>query len=175
MTRTDRPLARDRIETPVGTLTVVASDRGVRAVLWPADRPGRVRLPAAVDEPGHPVLRAALDDLRAYFTDPASRPTVPLDVRGTPFQQSVWDELARIEPGTTISYATLATRLGRTGSARAVGAAVGRNPVSILVPCHRVVGADGTLTGFAGGLAAKQWLLAFEQDTPPRACVSVSV
>jgi methylated-DNA-[protein]-cysteine S-methyltransferase len=175
MTRTDGPLARDRIDTPVGTLTVVVSDRGVRAVLWPDDRPGRVRLPATVDEPGHPVLRAAFDALRNYFVDPTSRSTVPLDVRGTPFQHAVWDELGRIEPGTTISYATLAARLGRPGSARAVGAAVGRNPVSILVPCHRVVGADGALTGFAGGLAAKQWLLAFEQVTPPRACVSVSM
>lgn len=150
--------------SPVGTLTVVASGSGLRAVLWENDSPSRVRLtpPTPTDADDHPVLRAAVDQLDEYFAGNLRRFDLPLDVRGTAFQHATWLALARIPYGTTSSYGEQAARLGDRRKARAIGAAVGRNPVSIVLPCHRVVGSDGRLTGFAGGLDAKQALLAFE-------------
>ena len=100
--------------------------------------------------------------LDEYFDGSRTRFDLSLAPGGTPFQRRIWDELGRIPPGTTITYGELATRAGHPGAARAVGAAVGRNPISIVVPCHRVVGADGTLTGYAGGVARKAFLLALE-------------
>jgi methylated-DNA-[protein]-cysteine S-methyltransferase len=158
---TDR-LYRTTLGSPVGTLTLVASERGLRAVLWPGDRPGRVRLGPAADAAAHPVLAEAAAQLAAYFAGRRDRFELALDPRGTPFQLEVWARLADVGPGTTISYGELASRVGRPRAQRAVGAAVGRNPLSIVVPCHRVVGRDGSLTGFAGGTAAKRWLLDHE-------------
>src|SRR5205807_4847601 len=102
--------------------------------------------------------------LAEYFAGERRQFDVPLKLAGTPFQQRVWLELARIPFGTTITYAELAQRLGRPTASRAVGHANGRNPISIIVPCHRVIGADGKLTGYAGGLDKKQWLLAWERQ-----------
>ena len=149
--------------SPVGMLTLVASDAGLRAILWPDDTPGRVRFSEALlENPDHPILRQAMAQLDAYFAGERSRFDIPLDVAGTDFQLEVWTALGRIPFGVKTSYGELAAEIGKPGSARAVGAAVGRNPISIVVPCHRVLGKDGRLTGFAGGLEAKTRLLALE-------------
>lgn len=154
-------LYRTRFDSPLGPLTLVAEDAGLVAVLWPDDPPARVRLGEAT-QADHPVLTQAAYDLTAYFADPAHIATVPLNPRGTAFQRAVWAALRTIPPGETRSYAAIAQAIARPTATRAVGAANGRNPISILIPCHRVIGASGALTGFAGGLAAKRWLLAHE-------------
>jgi methylated-DNA-[protein]-cysteine S-methyltransferase len=151
------------IDSPVGPLTVVASQRGVRAVLWPGDDPGRVRLEAPLDDPDHPVVSLAVQQLGEYFAGTRTDFDLPLDPVGTEFQRAAWDALRRIPYGATVSYGEQAQEMGDRRKARAVGAANGRNPISIIVPCHRVVGADGALTGFAGGVATKAWLLAHER------------
>ena len=110
--------------------------------------------------------RAALD---AYFADGSAAFHLPLDLRGTPFQRAVWAALVRVPSGEPVTFAELARRVGRPSAARAVGSAVARNPVSIVVPCHRVVGSDGTLTGYAGGIERKAWLLAHERAARSRA------
>lgn len=152
------------VDSPVGRLTFVASDAGLRAVLWPVERPGRVPLPAEMAErPDHPVLARAVAQVREYLVGGRRTFDVPLDLHGTPFQQKVWEGLLAIGYGETSTYGAEAARLGDARKARAVGAAIGRNPVSIVVPCHRVVGASGSLTGFAGGIEAKTYLLALER------------
>ncbi|MBX3411458.1 MAG: methylated-DNA--[protein]-cysteine S-methyltransferase [Pirellulales bacterium] len=110
------------------------------------------------------------EQLNEYFHGQRQQFDVPLKLVGTPFQQRVWQALAKIPYGTTITYAELALRVGNPQASRAVGHANGRNPVSILVPCHRVVGANGSLTGYAGGVANKQWLLAWERTTAASTC-----
>ena len=154
------------IDSPVGTLTIVASDAGLRAVLWPDDDPKRVRVPDAVDDPAHPVIAVAASQLEEYFAGTRTTFDVPLDPVGTDFQRAAWEALLTIPYGVTVSYGEQADRMGDRRKARAVGAANGRNPISIIVPCHRVVGANGSLTGFAGGVDSKAWLLAHEQRTP---------
>jgi methylated-DNA-[protein]-cysteine S-methyltransferase len=152
------------LDTPIGTLTLVGSDAGLRAVLWPTEKPGRVPLPddiATVTE--HAVLSRAATQLTEYFAGTRQRFDVPLDLHGTAFQVKVWRSLAEITYGETATYGEQAARLGDGRKARAVGAANGRNPVSIILPCHRVVGADGSLTGFAGGIDTKRWLLDHER------------
>jgi len=154
------------VDSPVGTLTIVASDAGVRAVLWPDDDPKRVRVLDAVDDPTHPVIAAAASQLDEYFAGTRTTFDVPLDPVGTDFQRAAWEALRTIPYGVTVSYGDQADRMGDRRKARAVGAANGRNPISIIVPCHRVVGANGSLTGFAGGVDTKAWLLAHEQPAP---------
>jgi methylated-DNA-[protein]-cysteine S-methyltransferase len=154
------------VDSPVGTLTIVAGDAGVRAVLWPDDDPKRVRLPDAVDDPTHPVIAAAASQLEEYFAGTRMTFDVPLDPVGTDFQRAAWEALLTIPYGVTVSYGDQADRMGDRRKARAVGAANGRNPISIIVPCHRVVGANGSLTGFAGGVDTKAWLLAHERPAP---------
>jgi methylated-DNA-[protein]-cysteine S-methyltransferase len=107
---------------------------------------------------------AVREQLAAYFAGERQQFDVPIKLAGTPFQQHVWRELVRIPFGTTITYGQLAQRVGKPSASRAVGHANGRNPVSIIVPCHRVIGANGTLTGYAGGVDKKQWLLAWERS-----------
>ena len=155
--------------SPVGLLTLIASDAGLRAVLWENDRPGRVRLDAAVDAPDHPVLRCAERELRDYFAGARQRFTVALDPVGTVFQQQVWAALLTIPFGETRSYAEIARQIGRPQASRAVGAANGRNPISIIAPCNRVIGANGALTGFAGGLEVKEFLLRHERQCRAKA------
>jgi methylated-DNA-[protein]-cysteine S-methyltransferase len=157
------------IESPVGRLTLIAADAWLVAILWPNDDPRRVRLRACVDGRDHPVLIETERQLAAYFAGQLTRFTVPLDFRGTDFQRRVWAELIAIPYGETRSYGQIARAIGRPAASRAVGAANGRNPISIIAPCHRVVGSNGSLTGFAGGLAVKERLLALE-----RANVSVA-
>lgn len=156
-------LRHRHLAAPVGTLKLVATDRGLRAVLWPVERPGRVRLAPSAPSLDDAVLVAAAEQLLAYFAGDLQQFSLPLDPQGTPFQRSVWEALERVPHGTTTTYRALASSVGRPAAARAVGAAVGRNPLSVVVPCHRVIGGDGSLTGFAGGLEAKRWLLDHER------------
>lgn len=160
--------ATTTMPSPVGRLTLVARDEGLVAILWENDRPGRVKLGPLVETPDHPVLRETERQLGAYFRGELKAFTVPLAFEGTEFQKSVWQALLTIPFGETRSYAQIARQLGRPTAFRAVGAANGRNPISIIAPCHRVVGSSGDLTGFAGGLAAKETLLALEQGAQPR-------
>jgi len=150
-----------RIETPLGVLTAARSAAGLSGLWFDGQKhhPGPLDVPE--DDGRDPVLRATAAALTAYFSGrPFTLP--PLDPAGTAFQREVWQALLSIEPGHPSTYGALAEMLGRASAARALGAAVGRNPISVLVPCHRVVGADGSLTGYAGGLARKQALLALE-------------
>jgi methylated-DNA-[protein]-cysteine S-methyltransferase len=162
-TTTTTTLFSTVIDSPVGALRVVASDAGIRAVLWPGDDPARVRLVETIEDPGHPVIAAAVVQLAEYFAGDRIEFDVPLDAVGTDFQRLAWAALRTIAYGTTVSYGEQAERMGDRRKARAVGAANGRNPISIIVPCHRVIGANGTLTGFAGGTDTKAWLLEHEQ------------
>ena len=153
------------IPSPVGKLKLVASERALIAVLWENDDPGRVRLGELVETSTHPILMETERQLTEYFGGKRRSFSVPLDLRGTPFQRNVWEALLAIPFGETRTYGELAERLGNPQASRAVGAANGKNPVSIIVPCHRVIGASGKLTGFAGGLEAKARLLSLEQDS----------
>lgn len=155
-------LHRSALPSPVGTLTLVADEAALVALLWQDDRPGRVPLEAVAEGRDHPVLAATAAQLAEYFAGVRTAFDLPLAPRGTAFQRAVWGELAAIPYGETRSYADVARALGQPSATRAVGAANGRNPLSIVVPCHRVVGSDGSLTGFAGGIEGKRWLLAHE-------------
>lgn len=148
--------------SPVGRLTLVASDRGLTAILWENDDPHRVRLGAMTRNDAHPMLCETESQLREYFAGMRKAFTLPLDFVGTDFQKKVWAALLTIPFGETRSYAQIARQIGQPTAVRAVGAANGRNPISIIAPCHRVIGASGKLTGFAGGLEAKARLLALE-------------
>ena len=148
--------------SPVGRLTLVASDSGLAAVLWEKDDPKRVPLAIVGENGNHPVLREAERQLQDYFAGRRTSFDLPLDFHGTDFQKRVWAQLLAIPFGQTRSYGEIARALGNPGASRAVGAANGRNPISIIAPCHRVIGASGKLTGFAGGLEAKAHLLALE-------------
>ncbi|MEC3911093.1 methylated-DNA--[protein]-cysteine S-methyltransferase [Sphingobium sp. CR2-8] len=150
--------------SPVGDLTLVASDDGLVAILWQDDDPARVRLAVRQTLHDHPILKTASAELTEYFTGKLRHFAVPLDFRGTDFQQKVWAALVTIPYGETRSYGEIARAIGHPTASRAVGAANGRNPISIIAPCHRVIGAKGALTGFAGGMDAKRWLLDFEQS-----------
>ncbi len=150
------------IDSPVGALTIVATDAGLRAVLWEDDAAGRVPLPDVVTDPDHPVVAKAATQLSEYFAGTRTDFDLPMDLRGTEFQVANWLALSEIAYGSTATYGELAGRLGRPRAARATGAATGRNPLSIVLPCHRVMGRDGSLTGFAGGLDTKRWLLRHE-------------
>lgn len=151
------------IWSPVGELTLVADDRGLAAILWEDDRPGRVRLGALIEKADHPVLLETERQLGQYFAGERRSFDVPLSFAGTDFQKRVWAALLAIPFGETRSYGEIAHQLGTPGASRAVGAANGRNPISIIAPCHRVVGSNGKLTGFAGGLDAKAFLLELER------------
>jgi len=151
------------LPSPVGLLKLVAGDAGLVAILWENDDPARVRLGAMTERPDHAVLAETSRQLGDYFAGKRQRFTVRLDFRGSDFQKQVWAALLAIPFGETRSYGEIAHQLGRPSASRAVGAANGRNPISIIAPCHRVVGANGALTGFAGGLAAKRFLLDHER------------
>ena len=150
------------VPSPIGRLKLVASEEGLVAVLWEEDRPKRVRLDDLVENPAHPLLLRAEKELNEYFSGRRKSFTVPLDMRGTYFQKQVWEALLGIPFGETRTYGQLANQLGNPKATRAVGAANGRNPIAIIVPCHRVIGFSGKLTGFAGGLDAKDHLLKLE-------------
>lgn len=158
-------VATGRIDTPLGPLTLAATVRGL-ALAWfdgQAHRPEEVATPL---QPGHEVLRHAEREFNDYFAGRRQEFTVPIDPAGTDFQQRVWRALLQIPLGRLGSYGEIARQIGRPAAARAVGAAVGRNPIAIIVPCHRVVGSDGSLTGYAAGLPRKQALLKLEGTWP---------
>jgi methylated-DNA-[protein]-cysteine S-methyltransferase len=157
-------LAYKTIDSPVGRLKLVASDKGLVAVLWENDKPNRVRLGAMVADQRHPILLDTERQLKQYFAGERKTFSVALDMRGTSFQKNVWEALLAIPFGETRSYGQLAKQLGNARAMRAVGAANGRNPVSIIVPCHRVIGSSGKLIGFAGGLETKARLLSLEEQ-----------
>ena len=148
--------------SPVGQLTLVARDGKLNAILWEKDRPNRVRLGDLHEANDNPALLEAERQLREYFAGNRNKFELELDFTGTDFQKQVWQALLTIPFGETRSYSQIAQQIGNPKAVRAVGAANGRNPISIIAPCHRVIGASGELTGFAGGLQAKQYLLALE-------------
>ncbi|HET8818876.1 MAG TPA: methylated-DNA--[protein]-cysteine S-methyltransferase [Xanthomonadaceae bacterium] len=149
------------IDSPVGPLLLAAGDDGLRAVEFHASR-HPVRREADWQAGDHPLLQRARAQLDEYFAGRRRTFDLPLAPRGTDFQRETWQALATIPYGSTISYAELAQRVERPKAVRAVGAANGRNPLPIVLPCHRVIGADGSLTGFGGGLPTKQFLLELE-------------
>lgn len=155
-------LSRKIVASPVGDLQLVASETGLASILWQHEDGGRVRLGPFVEVAAHPVLDAAEHQLAEYFAGSRTRFDLPLDLRGTDFQRGVWQVLLAIPFGETRTYAQIARQVGRPTAFRAVGAANGRNPLSIVAACHRVLGTDGKLTGFAGGLVVKQHLLEHE-------------
>ncbi|MCD0503030.1 methylated-DNA--[protein]-cysteine S-methyltransferase [Bordetella petrii] len=150
------------VDSPVGQLKLVARHSKLAAILWENDKPKRVPLGTLHEDPQHPVLLEAERQLAEYFAGKRDRFDLPLDFAGTEFQKQVWQALLTIPYGETRSYRDIARQIGREQAVRAVGAANGRNPLSIVAPCHRVVGASGALTGFAGGLRAKALLLELE-------------
>jgi methylated-DNA-[protein]-cysteine S-methyltransferase len=165
--RTHKRYVSKTIDSPVGRLKLVATDDGVAAILWENDSPRRVAVDVSAEDADHPVLVETERQLDEYFSGHRRAFELTLDVAGTPFQREVWNALLTIPFGETRSYAQIARQIGRPRAVRAVGAASGRNPVSIVAPCHRVVGSTGQLTGFAGGLDVKARLLALEGVTTP--------
>jgi methylated-DNA-[protein]-cysteine S-methyltransferase len=169
-------LLRDHLATPIGNLLIVSDRQGRAFFVDFGDDEDRIRrlIPryygAGVSLTSEPAPRRIRDALAAYFAGVISAiDSVPVAAPGTPFQQRVWSELRRIPAGQTISYGTLARRIGSPAAVRAVGLANGANPIAIVVPCHRVIGADGSLTGYGGGLGRKRWLLAHEGAELPLA------
>jgi methylated-DNA-[protein]-cysteine S-methyltransferase len=154
-----------RVPSPLGVLVVAASGQALECLGLPRAK-GALSIAADWTESETPVLDEAARQLAAYFAGTLRAFDLPLAPEGTPFQLGVWAELARIPYGSTISYSALAERVGRPRAVRAVGLANGRNPLPIVLPCHRVIGADGSLTGYGGGLAAKQFLLRLEGAEP---------
>ena len=154
--------AHKTVKTPVGLLKLVASDKGLAAILWENDDPKRVRLDHGLEDKKHKVLLEAERQLLEYFAGTRDAFSLPLDFSGTPFQKKVWAALCRIPFGETRSYADIAKEVGSPNAVRAVGSANGKNPISIVAPCHRVIGKNGKLTGFAGGLEVKAYLLGLE-------------
>lgn len=159
------------LETPIGRLLLVADEHGLRHIDFPnKDQEARI-------EPGwrrgRRFLESAIGQLEAYFDGDLRAFDLALAADGTPFRKKIWDELVRIPYGETVSYGELARRVHRPNASRAVGAANGANPLPIVVPCHRVIGSDGKLTGFGGGLPVKQWLLEHERRHAPRAAFAL--
>jgi methylated-DNA-[protein]-cysteine S-methyltransferase len=154
-----------KMPSPVGELTLVASDTHLLAILWEHEKNNRVRLAANPIEKTNGVLKEAAQQLKEYFAGQRKTFDLPLGPKGTEFQEKVWMGLRKIPYGKTWSYKDLAKKIGSEKAVRAVGAANGKNPLSIVIPCHRVIGADGSLTGFAGGLETKTYLLHLESHT----------
>ena len=163
---------RTQIKTPVGRMVALASGKGLCALEF--DKPGRMeqlarRLarwigPHAIKEANHPILTHTKHWLDDYFKGRFGKlKTPPLDIRGTAFEKRVWGELMKIKPGHVLSYVRMAKKLGKPKAARAVGGASARNPVALIIPCHRLVGSNGTLTGYGGGIDKKRWLLEHEK------------
>ncbi|WP_274387363.1 methylated-DNA--[protein]-cysteine S-methyltransferase [Rahnella perminowiae] len=151
-----------RMASPVGLLTLAAKGDKLTAILWECEIDGRVPLGMMLEDPAFPILLKTEQQLNEYFAGERTRFELDLDFTGTEFQKEVWAALLEIPFGETRSYGEIARRIGRPKAVRAVGAANGRNPISIVAPCHRVIGSSGKLTGFAGGLENKLLLLKLE-------------
>ena len=155
-------IVQARYDSPLGPMILAATPHGI-AGIWFEGQRHAPRTGAWPHDAAHPVLAKAATQLREYFRGERTTFDLPLDLQGgTPFQQSVWQALLAIPRGNTTSYASLGHAIGKPAAVRAVGAAVGRNPLSVVVPCHRVLGSDGSLTGYAGGLERKSALLKLE-------------
>ena len=157
-------LAFMEMPSPVGILKLVATENALVAVLWENENPKRVRLAELIEQVNHPILLETQKQLREYFAGTRQQFDLPLDFEGTVFQKKVWQALLGIPFGETRSYRDIAEQVGNIKAVRAVGAANGKNPISIIAPCHRVVGANGKLVGFAGGLDNKEILLGLEKQ-----------
>jgi len=144
----------------------VASECALAAILWENDDPTRVRLGPMTEDPHHPILLETERQLNEYFSGKRQSFSIKLDFTGTEFQQAVWHALLTIPYGENRSYGQIARQIDRPKAVRAVGAAIGKNPIAIIAPCHRVIGSNGKLTGFAGGLATKTILLDLEASNP---------
>ncbi|MCU4337892.1 methylated-DNA--[protein]-cysteine S-methyltransferase [Acinetobacter dispersus] len=155
------------MDSPVGALKLVAHDQALVAVMWDNEDHKRVRLSELVEDRHHLMLHRVKQQLEQYFAGQRQQFDLPLDFQGTAFQQQVWQALLSIPYGETRSYKDIAIQLGNEKAVRAVGAANGKNPISIIAPCHRVIGSSGALVGFAGGLDKKQILLSLEQSQIP--------
>ncbi|MCB9895042.1 MAG: methylated-DNA--[protein]-cysteine S-methyltransferase [Planctomycetes bacterium] len=149
------------IDSPIGSLLITCNDDGITGLHMGAHAMGEVH--------EHQVLQRARKQLEEYFAGARTSFDLPLAAQGTDFQRNVWKRLCEIPYGRTASYGELAARIGNPKASRAVGAANGRNPIAVIVPCHRVIGADGSLTGFGGGLERKQWLLEHERNVAAEA------
>ena len=158
--------AQLRIGSPLGTLLLARTAAGLAGAWFDGQKHHPGELPAPVD-PTDPLLCRTADQLRRYFAGQLTFFDVPLDLQGTPFQRAVWLALLDIGTGTTQSYAAIARRVGSASAVRAVGGAIGRNPVSVIVPCHRVIGSDGSMTGYAGGINRKLALQHLERVALP--------
>ncbi|MEG2883778.1 MAG: methylated-DNA--[protein]-cysteine S-methyltransferase [Acinetobacter sp.] len=152
------------MDSPVGALKLVAHDQALVAVMWDNEDHKRVRLAELIEDRQHPMLLRVEKQLEEYFAGQRQQFDLPLDFQGTDFQQQVWQALLTIPYGEKRSYKDIAVQIGNEKAVRAVGAANGRNPISIIAPCHRVIGSSGALVGFAGGLDKKQILLSLEQS-----------
>ena len=157
-------LAFMEMPSPVGILKLVATENALVAVLWENENPKRVRLAELIEQVHHPILLETQKQLREYFAGTRQQFDLPLDFEGTVFQKKVWQALLGIPFGETRSYRDIAEQVGNIKAVRAVGAANGKNPISIIAPCHRVVGVNGKLVGFAGGLNNKEILLGLEKQ-----------
>jgi methylated-DNA-[protein]-cysteine S-methyltransferase len=156
------------MDSPVCKLRLVAKGDALVGILWETERADRVRLDPMVENPANLVLKQAAQELAEYFDGKRERFDVKLDFTGTEFQKQVWAALLTIPFGETRTYGEIARQINRPKAVRAVGAANGRNPISIIAPCHRVIGSTGELTGFAGGLRAKEMLLVIEGHAATR-------
>lgn len=150
------------MKSPVGELKLIASDDGLAAILWGKDNPHRAYLDTVSEDKNHPILLETERQLKEYFDGKRKKFDLKLDFEGTTFQKNVWQALLTIPFGETRSYGQIASQVQSPKAVRAVGGAVGRNPVSIITPCHRVIGSSGKLTGFAGGMKNKVYLLELE-------------
>jgi methylated-DNA-[protein]-cysteine S-methyltransferase len=150
------------IDSPAGALKLVSSENGLAAILFRDDDQSLAPLTPLVDRPNDPILLETERQLGQYFEGTRKEFSVPLDFHGTDFQRSVWEALLTIPFGETRSYGEIARQVGKPSASRAVGAANGRNPISIIAPCHRVIGSSGELTGYGGGLDVKEMLLSLE-------------
>jgi methylated-DNA-[protein]-cysteine S-methyltransferase len=158
----DSSIFTTSISSPVGTLHLAASDTALLAVVWRRHSTPQLSFDTATERPDHPVLVESIRQLNEYFSGQRRAFELPLEFRGTDFQRRAWQALMTIPYGETRSYAQMAQQIDSPAAVRAVGAANGRNPLSIIAPCHRVIGSSGELTGFGGGIEAKAWLLAHE-------------
>ena len=152
------------MKSSVGEITLVADNVSLRAIYWLNQKPDRVKFPDLENNDSNHVLKSAVKQLKAYFSGTRREFDIPLRPVGTVFQEEVWLALRSISYGETVSYSDIAKQIGRPKAVRAVGAAIGKNPLSIMIPCHRVIGANGKLIGFAGGLITKEFLLNLENQ-----------
>lgn len=163
--RDETEYVRSTVKAPFGTLTVVASERGVRFCTFENEsHPKQLDVLNITDSATHACIAPVLQQLNEYLSGERQTFDLALDLHGTDFQKDAWRVLAKVPYGKTWSYAQQATSIGRPTATRAIGAANGRNPVAVILPCHRIIGANGALTGFGGGISVKQWLLEHERN-----------